>query len=73
MKNGKVKGIKEKHSLVMRWMHWINFPILTVMIWSGMLIYWANDVYVIKFFGYTFLRFFPAPFNDFFNIPHRLA
>lgn len=73
MKDGKLKMIKEKHSLAMRWMHWINFPILTVMIWSGMLIYWANDVYVIKLLGYTFFRFFPGPFNEFFNIPQRLA
>ncbi|MEP7323531.1 MAG: cytochrome b/b6 domain-containing protein [Saprospiraceae bacterium] len=73
MKNEKVIKIKEKHSLAMRWMHWINFPILTVMIWSGMLIYWANDVYEINFFGYTIFRFFPGPFNEFFNIPQRLA
>jgi thiosulfate reductase cytochrome b subunit len=34
-----------KHSLAIRWMHWINFPVLMVMIWSGVLILWANDVY----------------------------
>ena len=29
-----------KHPLAIRWMHWINFPVLFVMIWSGLLIYW---------------------------------
>jgi thiosulfate reductase cytochrome b subunit len=28
-----------------RWTHWVNFPILFLMIWSGILIYWANPVY----------------------------
>ena len=34
-----------KHPLAIRWMHWINFPVLMIMIWSGVLILWANDVY----------------------------
>ncbi len=34
-----------KHPLAIRWMHWINFPVIMVMIWSGVLILWANDVY----------------------------
>ena len=38
---------KKKHSLMIRWNHWINFPVLTVMIWSGLEIYWANDVYFL--------------------------
>ncbi|QQL51608.1 cytochrome b/b6 domain-containing protein [Mucilaginibacter ginkgonis] len=57
----------------MRWTHWINFPILTVMIWSGLLIYWASDTYKITLFGHTFYRFFPQGFYKFFNIPHRLS
>jgi len=35
----------KKHPLAIRWMHWINFPVLAIMIWSGILILWANDVY----------------------------
>src|SRR6267378_1287612 len=35
--------IKYKHSLAIRWMHWINFPLLLVMIYSGLLIYWADS------------------------------
>ncbi len=37
--------IEEKHPLAVRWFHWINFPVLMVMVWSGLLIYWANSVY----------------------------
>lgn len=68
-----MKVIKEKHSIIMRWTHWVNFPVLTIMIWSGMLIYWASDTYSITLFGHTFVRFFPEWFYKFFNIPARLA
>jgi thiosulfate reductase cytochrome b subunit len=40
-------------------MHWVNVPVLTVMIWSGLLIYWANDVYTLGFGGRTLFHFFP--------------
>ncbi|MDJ1482745.1 cytochrome b/b6 domain-containing protein [Cytophagaceae bacterium YF14B1] len=68
-----MKVIKEKHSFLMRWTHWVNFPVLTVMIWSGLLIYWANDVYTITIFDYTLIHFFPQWFYDVFAIPQRLA
>jgi thiosulfate reductase cytochrome b subunit len=68
-----MKIIKEKHTLTTRWTHWVNFPVLTIMIWSGMLIYWANDVYSFTIFGHTFFHFFPVGFYRFFNIPQRLA
>jgi hypothetical protein len=35
--------IEYKHSLATRWMHWINFPLLALMIYSGLLIYWADS------------------------------
>lgn len=41
----------KKHPLAIRWMHWINFPVLMVMIWSGVLILWANDVYPTEKFA----------------------
>jgi thiosulfate reductase cytochrome b subunit len=68
-----MKAIKEKHPITMRWTHWVNFPILTIMIWSGMLIYWANDEYHITLFGYTLIKFFPAWFYNLFVFKHRLA
>jgi thiosulfate reductase cytochrome b subunit len=43
------------------------------MVWSGMLIYWANDVYKIGFGDKTLLKFFPDSFNKALNIPFRLA
>ena len=39
--------IVKKHPLLTRWNHWINFPVLTIMVWSGLLIYWANPEYLL--------------------------
>jgi thiosulfate reductase cytochrome b subunit len=68
-----MKKIIKKHPLAIRWLHWINFPLLSVMIWSGMLIYWANDVYKIGWGNKTILKFFPDSFNKALSIPYRLA
>jgi len=57
----------------MRWTHWVNFPLLTIMIWSGMLIYWASDTYRVELFGHNYFHFFPDGFYKFFNIPGRLS
>lgn len=38
--------IREKHSRILRWMHWLNVPMLFFMIWSGILIYWADDAFI---------------------------
>lgn len=68
-----MKKIIQKHSLATRWLHWINFPLLTIMIWSGVLIYWGNDVYRLGWGDKTLLKFFPDSFNKALNIPFRLA
>lgn len=68
-----MKKLEKKHPLAIRWLHWINFPLLTLMIWSGLLIYWANDVYGFKIFGYESFHFFPAWFYETLDIPKRLA
>src|ERR1041385_4895093 len=68
-----MKRIEKKHPLAIRWFHWINFPVLMLMIWSGLLIYWANDVYRIGLGEKTLFKFFPAAFYDKLNIGHRLA
>jgi len=68
-----MKKIVKKHPLAIRWFHWINFPILAIMIWSGLLIYWANDIYAIKIAGKPIIKFFPESFYTAFNIPFRLA
>jgi len=68
-----MKKIVNKHPLAVRWFHWVNFPVLGIMIWSGLLIYWANGVYKIGFGSNTLLKFFPDSFYKAFNIPFRLS
>ena len=68
-----MKRLEKKHPLAIRWFHWINFPVLMVMIWSGILIYWANPVYRIGLGGFTLFHFFPERFYSVFQIDHRLA
>lgn len=68
-----MKKIVKKHPLAIRWFHWINFPVLAIMTWSGLLIYWANDVYKLGWNDKTVLKFFPDSFYKAFNIPFRLA
>src|SRR5689334_21721484 len=65
--------IEKKHPLAIRWFHWINFPVLMVMIWSGLLIYWANDIYKIQIGGITLIKFFPAWFYEKGHLQQRLA
>jgi thiosulfate reductase cytochrome b subunit len=68
-----MKKIVKKHPLAMRWFHWINFPILMVMTWSGLLIYWANDVYKLGWNNTTILKFFPQSFYDALHLSYKLA
>jgi hypothetical protein len=74
--------IKYKHSLAIRWMHWINFPLLVVMIYSGLLIYWADSqheglnahrVYRVGFGSQTLLRLFPPSFYNNLHLKFQLA
>lgn len=68
-----MKRILHKHPLAIRWFHWINFPILAIMIWSGMLIYWANDIYRIGVWRITLFHFFPQWFYNLLGFKFRLA
>jgi thiosulfate reductase cytochrome b subunit len=72
----------EKHPLAIRWMHWINFPLLFIMIWSGLLIYWADsippgthpsEVYRVGIGSWTLFRFFPEWFWKILDAPYRLT
>jgi thiosulfate reductase cytochrome b subunit len=67
-----MKKIEKKHPLAIRWFHWFNFPILFLMIWSGLLIYWANDIYKIGV-GDWAIKLFPQWLYDFLGVPQRLA
>jgi thiosulfate reductase cytochrome b subunit len=60
--------IKLKHFRAIRWLHWINFPLLFLMIWSGLMIYWAYPVY-----GIGPIRFFPDWFYSALHLDQRLA
>lgn len=68
-----MKKIVKKHPLAIRWFHWLNFPILALMIWSGLLIYWANSVYKISFGNTILFKFFPKEFYKALHVPFRLA
>lgn len=65
--------IRKKHPLAIRWFHWVNFPVLFVMIWSGTLIYWANDEYALRLGDLELFKFYPPGFYKALNIPFRLA
>jgi thiosulfate reductase cytochrome b subunit len=54
-------------------MHWINFPLLSIMIWSGILIYWADDVYRVGLGKTTLFHFFPDWVYQTFHLDHSLA
>jgi thiosulfate reductase cytochrome b subunit len=75
-----MKRLVEKHPLAVRWFHWINFPLLFLMIWSGLMIYWASSdeyysggVYRLGWGDYTLFHFFPAAFWEKLGWHHRLA
>ena len=65
--------LKEKHPLAIRWFHWVSFPLLFLMMWSGLLIYWANGVYRVGWGKIRCFAFSPAGSTDLLNIPQRLA
>jgi thiosulfate reductase cytochrome b subunit len=65
--------LEPKHPRPIRWMHWINVPVLSVMIWSGLLMYWANDVYSISIGGVSLFHFFPDWFYKAFGLERKLA
>ncbi len=62
-----MKRLEKKHPLAIRWFHWINFPVLTVMIWSGLLIYWAHDANHIGIGGLSLHLFPPAFYHPGYN------
>jgi thiosulfate reductase cytochrome b subunit len=74
--------LEKKHPLAIRWMHWVNFPVLFTMIWSGLLIYWNDSdnayqhphaVYRVGVGSLTLVRLFPPWFWKFINAPYRVT
>ena len=63
-------------------MHWVNFPVLFTMIWSGLLIYWNDSdnaykhphaVYRVGIGSLTLVRLFPPWFWKVINAPYRVT
>lgn len=74
--------LEKKHPLAIRWMHWVNFPVLFTMIWSGLLIYWNDSdnayqhphaVYRVGVGSLTLVRLFPPWFWKAINAPYRVT
>lgn len=79
---GTTVRIEYKYSLAIRWMHWINFPLIVVMIYSGLLIYWADSqheglnahrVYRVGFGSWTLFRLFSPWFYNNLHLKFQLA
>ncbi len=70
---GSQRIARQRHPLAIRWMHWLNVPFLLVMVWSGLRIYWANDVYRIGLGDTTFFAFFPNSFYEVLDLNRHLA
>ncbi len=62
------------HSRATRWMHWANFPLLVIMIWSGLRIYWADlrDPFAVGV-GSADFTLFPTWLNEFLGLDTKLA
>ena len=74
--------IERKHPLAIRWMHWVNFPVLFTMIWSGILIYWNDSdnayrhphaIYRIGIGKLTLVRLFPEWLYRQMNVPYHVT
>ena len=86
--HGPTIRLDRKHPLAIRWMHWVNFPVLFMMIWSGVMIYWndsdnahlhQHQVYRVGIGSFTLFRFFPDWFynaittHGVYHVPAALA
>jgi len=69
-----MKRLEKKHPLAIRWFHWLNFPLLGLMVWSGVLIYWAYPIYRIGAGSHTLLTMnLGQPAWKKLGVPYRLA
>jgi thiosulfate reductase cytochrome b subunit len=74
--------LERKHPLAIRWMHWINFPVLFIMVLSGLRIYWnttdnahlyPHAVYRVGIGSFTLFRIFPEPIWKALDIPWHVT
>jgi thiosulfate reductase cytochrome b subunit len=61
------------HPRAIRWLHWINFPLLFIMMWSGLRIYWAHDVYAVGIGSWQWFAFFPDSVYETLQLDRKLA
>ena len=54
--------IENKHPLTLRWMHWVNFPLMLILLWSGILLYVDNSDFRIGIGSWTLIKLFPQSF-----------
>jgi thiosulfate reductase cytochrome b subunit len=66
---------QKKHSLALRWMHWLNFPLLMIMMYSGMRIYWSDlqEPYAIGIGSWQLFEFWPDGVNSALQLERKLA
>ena len=65
--------LEHKHDRAVRYFHWVNAPVLAVMVWSGLLIYWAYDPYQVRVGGVVLVKFFPDWFYHRLDLERGLA
>jgi len=66
-----VKQLEKKHPLAIRWLHWINFPLMIVLTWSGLLLYVENNNFRLGLGPVTVLHFFPQGFYTALHLRER--
>lgn len=66
---------QKKHSLALRWMHWINFPVLMIMMYSGMRIYWSDlrEPYALGIGSWQLFEFWPDSVQSGLQLERKLA
>ena len=60
--------IENKHPLTQRWMHWVNFPLMLILLWSGILLYVDNSDFRIGIGSWTLVKLFPKSFYQTFGM-----
>ena len=66
-----VKQLEKKHPLAIRWLHWINFPLMIVLTWSGLLLYVENNNFRLGLGPLTLFHFFPQGFYTVLHLRDR--
>ena len=66
-----MKQLEKKHPLAIRWLHWINFPLMMVLTWSGLLLYVENNNFRLGLGPVTLFHFFPQGFYTALHLRER--